>query len=160
MRFVRYLILGIIFFYLQILIAPRMTVWETTPFYLTAFVIFIAMNLDLAKAAIIVFIVSLGLDLLNPTMLGTNILLLLLLTVLVSSYHTMIKKDRPLPVIISIFLLNLTYMIPYSVIRALIFGYEEMWLRLFISQLIYNTLITVLLLAFLLVGQKLRVVIS
>ena len=160
MRFIKYLVFGLLFFYLQILLAPKFVIGSVAPFFMLGFIIFAAFNLNLIESASISFILGIALDLLNPYLLGVHSVLFLILTFIINNYHTMIKKDKPVPLLVSIVLINLMYLFPLLMFKLLVFGYDSLWLKIAFPELIYNSVVTTVILTIMIVGQKIRLVIS
>ena len=160
MRLLKYFIGAVFVLYFQILIAPKLAIMGIVPFFLLPFTVFISMNLEFAESATIAFLIGLGIDLLNPYLLGLNSILLLLITLMVTKYHTSVTKDKSGPVVISILLINLLYLVLYFLLKGMVFGFELLLLSLFPLELIYNSVITILFIFILSVIQKLKVVID
>jgi rod shape-determining protein MreD len=159
-RVIKYAIAAILVLYLQILIAPKLELFGIVPFFILPFVIFINMKLRFVEAIIIVFIMSLAIDILDTYILGANTALLLIIAHLVNKYHTSVTKDKAGPVMISVLLLNLLYLIPYSFITGIVFGFDPGLIRLFPLELIYNSIITFVFIIILTILIKIRVYID
>lgn len=160
MKIVKYSIGALLVLYFQILVAPKLSIFGIVPFFILPFIIFISMNLKFIESATIAFIIGLAIDLINPYLLGLNSVLLLIMTLLVTKYHSSVTKDKLGPVIISILLINLTYMVPYFFLKGIILGYEMVLLGLFPLELFYNSAITLIFIMLLNIIQKLKVVID
>ncbi len=152
----RYCVLGILFLYLQILVAPLLDVWGVAPNLFLAFAVFCTLNLTFPAALSIIFICGIGLDLFNPMLLGTNTIFLVILTALIASYHSLVSKEKFAPVLISLLIISLFYSFYFTLIRIAILGFDTIWLMMFPLELIYNAGITIMLLTILVVLQRLR----
>lgn len=160
MRFIRYLILGLIVFYLEVLLTPKFMIAGIVPTLVLGYVIFASINLNLLESASLSFIIGLALDLLNPVMLGTNCIVLLVLTYIISKFQGMITKDKPAPVIISIVLVNSIYLIMIILLKTFMFGFNIIRLKIFVPELLYNCIVTIVVLAVLVLSKRMRIVIN
>ncbi len=160
MRLLKYIFGTILVLYFQILIAPRLAILDTTPFFLLAYIIFISMNLKPVESASITLLCGLAFDVLNPYLLGVNTILLLVISYIVNHYHTSVTKDKLGLLSISLLLINLIYLIPLFLLRGVIFRFEMLRLSLLPLELLYNSFITLITLMLLSVVQRLKVVID
>lgn len=160
MKFVKFFFSGVLLLYFQILIAPKMAILEVVPFFLIPYVIFISVNQNLLEAGIITFLLGLSFDLINPILLGAHTLLLLSLCYIVNRYHTTVTKDKFVPLLINIIILNVLYLIPLIFIRTVIIEFKVSVFYLFFVELVYNVVITMGSLYLFIILYKLKIVID
>ena len=160
MKIVKYSIGAILVLYFQILVAPKLSILGIIPFFILPFIVFISMNLRFIESATIALIMGLAIDLLNPYLLGLNSMMLLIMTLLVTKYHSSVTKDKIGPLVISILLINLAYLVPYFFLKGIILGFELVLLGLFPLELFFNSAITLIFIILLNVIQKLKLVID
>lgn len=160
MRFIKYFIVSLLVLYFQILVAPRCAIWGVTPFFLLPYIVFISINLSITESTTITFLTGMAIDLLNPYLLGLSTILLLTVSLLVTKYHTSVTKDKIGPVAISVFMINLIFFVPFTLMKGIILRFDQIRLGFFPLELIYNTIVTLLFLMILVVLQKVRLVID
>jgi rod shape-determining protein MreD len=156
MRAVRYFLIGVLFLYIQILLSPRLVIFDISPFFLLPFIVFIGLNLKMLEALSIAFVIGLGYDLMNPLLLGSHVMLLVSIALIVHRFQGSVPKDKPIPVLITIVVLNLFYLIPLLLIKIVVMEHGFYWLKMAPFELVYNSVMTAIVLAFLIVTHKLR----
>jgi len=160
MKFIKYLILGFLFVYLQLLLAPKLVILGIEPFLVISYIIFTAINLDFLQSSSAAFVIGIALDLLNPYLLGSHCIVFLLLTLLIDKYKGMIKKDNAGSIMINIMLINLFYLVIMISIKFIVISYDPIWLYLSPLELIYNSVFSVIILSLLFISQSLRVTVA
>ncbi|MFA5498669.1 MAG: rod shape-determining protein MreD [Candidatus Cloacimonadia bacterium] len=160
MRLIKFFLSGVLLLYLQILFAPKLAILGVVPFFLIPYVIFVSIHLGLLESTIITFLIGLSFDLINPLLLGANTFLLLLLTYFVQRYHATVNKDKFIPILINISIINVFYFIPLVFIRTVIIEFNAAVFYLFLVELIYNIVITIVSLYLFTIIHKLKLVID
>ncbi|HHE38820.1 MAG TPA: rod shape-determining protein MreD [Candidatus Cloacimonetes bacterium] len=157
MKIIKYIFIGIITLYFQILFASKFELLGVIPNFLIACLIFLNIKLDLIPSSIIIFFLGIALDLTYPSLLGLNTISFLLLSFLVNRYHQSINKDRIDIIFISIFALNsihfLFFFLYYLFSEPVTF--ELFYLTFF--TIFYNTVISMLLTYFFVFIDKIKV---
>jgi len=106
MQTARMLALGIAVFYLDMLVAPHLTVWRATPCLFLAWVICAGISLPHPSLLLQAFFFGLACALTLPLSLGMNAITLLVLAALVHRHHHTWNKSNLLTVVLAVFLLT------------------------------------------------------
>ncbi|MBN1327047.1 MAG: rod shape-determining protein MreD [Candidatus Cloacimonetes bacterium] len=109
MKLFKFIILAILIFYFQLLMAAKFSVMKIIPNFLISFIIMTSIIFSERTSLIFAFFMGVAFDLTYPTMLGLNSLSFLVISYLVSSFHPSINKERFPVVILGVLSLNIVY---------------------------------------------------
>ena len=160
MKILKYLILGILLLYFQIMIAPKFVLYDIIPNFSLAYLIYLNIRLDRKIALPIAFLLGLALDLTYPSLLGMNTFTFIIVSLLINSYHENINKRRFIIVILGITVVNIVYysfFILYHITSSLIL---PRFFLLAIYAVIYNTIFTTITLYFFIIVEKIRLTVN
>ncbi len=157
MKTVKYIFIGIITLYFQILFAAKFEILGVIPNFLLAYLIFLNIKLDLLSSSLIIFFLGIALDLTYPSLLGLNTISFLLLTFLINRYHQSINKERIDIIFIAVLALNLIhylFFVLYYIFSEPI-TFELFYLTFF--TIFYNSIISMLATYFFVFIDKIKV---
>jgi len=130
--------MGILLLYLQVIIAPDLSIFGIVPNIMLAFVIFLSMNVSFLASMTMLFIVGVMQDITTPNLLGINTLCYIILAWIVSSYHESLDKEKFLSHLIIIGIVNLIYGFIFFIVQLVMTGYSIKLIPLFFFNIIYN----------------------
>lgn len=159
MRIVKYILISLIFFFLQILLVSRMTLWGASPFIMLPLLIFISISLPYTACMSLTFFNAMLWDIMHPQLLGINIIVQVLLCHLIFNFHQNINKEKFISVSISVFLINMIYFFFYWLYFMIAYQTYTHLILSSIVSIIYNTVISLLILYTLVLTDKLRIVV-
>jgi rod shape-determining protein MreD len=160
MKILKYLILGILLLYFQIMIAPKFALYGIIPNFSLAYLIYLNIRLDRKIALPIAFLLGLALDLTYPSLLGMNTFAFIIVSLIINSYHENINKRRFIIVILGITVVNIVYysfFILYHITSSLIL---PRFFLLAIYAVVYNTIFTTITLYFFIIVEKIRLTVN
>jgi rod shape-determining protein MreD len=151
---------AIVALYVQILIAPSLTLLRGMPELLLPFVVYLTISTAPVAAYSIIFFMGIAYDLTTPLQMGWHTFLFLLMALLVQLVHRSINKHKFAIVAVSLFVLNVLYyllMILYFLLAS------PQWKDLLppaLFAVLYNSCITIFGVYLLLVIDRLRLLID
>ncbi len=160
MKTLKLIILGIFVLYFQIIFSIHFVVYNLIPNFLIAYIIYLSINSGLRTTLSISFIWGLAIDLLQPHYLGINSLIFIIISFIVNKFHESINKRRLIMVSISIFMINLLYYFIFGFYQMIALHDTSDFSASFILLVIYNTIVTIFSVYFLLVLSRLKIVID
>jgi rod shape-determining protein MreD len=143
-KLIRLSIMGIALLYMQVIIAPALSIFGIVPNLLLAFVIFLNINMTIIPSLTIIFILGVMQDLTTPNLLGINALCYLILSLLVSSFHQSLDKEKFLSHLIIISIVNLIYFIIFFIVQLAMAGYSIKLIPLVLFSILYNTALSII----------------
>lgn len=152
----RPLLLGIFFLYTQAFFADNFVLWSIIPNFLIPFTIFINIKYPLNVTAGIILFIGLCIDLLEPTTLGLNTFLLSIIGFLVNRYNSAINK-KFIGISISVLALNVLYYLSLFVFQYSFAQMSSNFLFHIIIAIIYNSVLSLLILSVLLILRYLKI---
>ncbi len=136
--------MGIILLYMQVIIAPGISIFGIVPNFMLAFVVFLNLNMSIIPALTIIFFLGIMQDLTTPNLLGINTLCYIVLSLIVNSFHQSLDKEKFLSHIIIISIVNLIYFIIFFVVQLVMMGYSIKLIPLVLFNIVYNTALSVI----------------
>ncbi len=155
-----YILLGIFILYFQLIIAPNFTLFAVIPNFFIAYLVYISIHIKEKLLYPLSFFLGLALDIMHPTLLGLNTLLFLIISFLVSKFHMNVNKQRFLIVSLSVLFLNFLYYFVSFIYHALAAQLTEGFFLIFLISLLYNTLISILVIYALVLSEKIKVTLN
>ena len=160
MRILKYLILGILLLYFQIMLAPKFALYGIIPNFFLAYLVYLNIRQDRKIVLPIVFLLGLALDLTYPSLLGMNTFAFIVVSLLINSYHENINKRRFIIVLLGIIVVNIVYYLIfmfYHIISSLIM---PKFFLLAMFAVFYNTIFTTITLYLFIIAEKFRFTIN
>lgn len=156
MRTIKMIFWAIVLLYVQILLAPGLTLLSVTPELLLPFIVYLVVTNSPTAAYSITFFLGIGYDLTMPLQMGWHTVLFLAIALLVQLVHRSINKNKFAIVGLSLLVLNLIFygcMILYYLLSS------PSWTELIAPSLfavVYNSCFTIAGVYLLVVADKLR----
>lgn len=122
MSMVKHIILAIVLLYVQVLFAPKLTLFGIVPNLIFPLIVLAGISFSKNIAISIAFFTGLALDLLNPSQLGLNTISMLIIAQLSFEYNKNINKERIVMVFLTLLLLSLIYELPFLLYNLFIPG--------------------------------------
>jgi len=160
MKLVKYIIFAIILLYLQVLFVSKVDIFGARIYILLSLVIYFSINLNYTAGMTLTLLVSLIWDILNPELLGLNVIINVLICHLISLFHQNINKDKFLSVFLSVFIINVAYFFGYWLYYIIMYQDFSILILNSILSIILNTLVSVFMLYSLVLSDKLMITID
>jgi len=160
MKSIPYILLGIFILYFQLIIAPHFTLFAIIPNFFIAYLVYISIHIKEKLLYPLSFFLGLALDIIHPPLLGFNTLLFLIISFLVSRFHRNVNKQRFLIVGLSVLFLNFLYYFVLFIYHTLAAQFTEGFFFIFLVSLIYNTLLSILVIYALILSEKIKVTLN
>ncbi len=160
MKILKYLIVGILLLYFQIMLAPKFALYGIIPNFFLAYLVYLNIRLDRKIVLPIAFLLGLALDLTYPSLLGMNTFAFIVVSLLIYSYHENINKRRFIIVILGMTAVNIVYysfFVFYHITSSLIL---PRFFLLAMFAVIYNTIFTTITLYFFIIVEKIRLTVN
>ena len=160
MKILKYLIVGILLLYFQIMLAPKFALYGIIPNFFLAYLVYLNIRLDRKIVLPIAFLLGLALDLTYPSLLGMNTFAFIVVSLLIYSYHENINKRRFVIVILGMTIVNIVYysfFVFYHITSSLIL---PKFFLLAMFAVIYNTIFTMITLYFFIIAEKIRLTVN
>lgn len=160
MKILKYLIVGILLLYFQIMLAPKFALYGIIPNFFLAYLVYLNIRLDRKIVLPIAFLLGLALDLTYPSLLGMNTFAFIVISLLIYSYHENINKRRFIIVILGMTVVNIVYylfFVFYHIISSFIL---PRFFLLAMFAVIYNTIFTTITLYFFIIVEKIRLTVN
>ncbi|MBC8385493.1 MAG: rod shape-determining protein MreD [Candidatus Cloacimonetes bacterium] len=142
MRIIKYILLGIIVLYFQIMFASGFILFGIIPNFLIAYLVFTNLNLELRSSSFIAFFIGIAFDLIQPSLLGLHTISFLVISFFVSNYHKSINKERFDIVALSILALNIFHFLLISIFYLASAPFEIKMIGNLLLAIIYNFIVT------------------
>ncbi|MCL2065396.1 MAG: hypothetical protein FWG98_13640 [Candidatus Cloacimonetes bacterium] len=157
MKYIKLLIAGFILLFISSVSTDTLTMYQITPNILLPWVVYISIRLDYKYCLTFTFFLSIANDLLNPQLLGFSTILFVLLSHFTHQHNNSFNKDKFLTILFSLFVIN----IAFYMIQWLYFSfssYEPLFLlRKTLLTIVYNTLISCIVITGLFFVDRLRI---
>jgi rod shape-determining protein MreD len=140
---IRLTVMGVLLLYLQVIVAPGLSIFGIVPNFMLAFVIFLNLNMKIIPSLTLIFILGTMQDLTTPNLLGINVLCYISLSWIVSSFHQNLDKEKFLSHFIIISLVNLVYFFIFFVVQLVLKGYSIKLVPLILFNILYNIIISI-----------------
>jgi rod shape-determining protein MreD len=144
---IRTMLSGIVILYLQVLLMPRLSIGNVTPNLFLGWIVYQVWRKPVSVLVPIIFILGLCYDLTNPTLLGIQTAVFIILAVGVDEFHRPLEKDSFITMAITLGLANLVYSLLMYVIYGLQSGFSFNLLLHILGMTSYNLGISALLTA-------------
>ncbi len=159
MRIFKYILISIVFIFLQILLFSKLTILNSIPFIMLPLLIYISINLPYTACMSITFFNALLWDIMYPHLLGLNIIVQVLICHFINKYHQNINKEKIVSVSISVLLVNIVYFLFYWLYYIIAYQSSSLLLLTSVFSIFYNTVTSIAILYLLVLTDKLRIVI-
>lgn len=139
--FLKYLwafLLGLVFFYLQVVLMPGLAIAGVSPNILLAWLIFNIWYRELNIACVSGFLVGLLYDVMLPATFGMNALLFVLLCLAVDTIRKPFEVDSVVAKILTLASANLIYTLLTYLVMGLSFGFDFSLFRLIGISFLYT----------------------
>ncbi|GEM_PF-1182999 len=156
MRTVKMAIWAIVALYVQVLIAPSLTLWRVMPELLLPFVVYLIISTAPSAAYSIIFFLGIAYDLTTPLQMGWHTFSFLLIALLVQLVHRSINKHKFPIVALSLIMLNGLYYLLMILYFLLASSHWKELVTPALFAVLYNSCITIIGVYLLLVIDKLR----
>jgi len=145
MNAVKHILLASVLLYVQVLFAPKLTIFGVVPNLIFPLIVLVGISFPKNLAISIAFFTGLALDLLNPAQLGLNTISMLVISQLSFEYNKNINKERIVMVFLTLLLLSLIYELPFLLYNLFVPGTGSfVFLKSFIV-ILYNGVASLLL---------------
>ena len=160
MRTIQLIILGILLFYFQVLLAIKVSFFSIIPNFLVAYIIYINIKIGLRSCLTISFFLGLLFDLVQPNLLGLHSLSFIIFSMIIQNFHSSINKKRFTIILLTIIFINFIY---YSIFAFYHFvSMQELpnFFQFFVFSVSYNSFISVITIYVFASMSKLKLTIS
>jgi rod shape-determining protein MreD len=151
-------LIGIILFFISTTFIDELSLYQITPCILLPWVIYISINFEYKYCLLLTFFFSLALDVINPQLLGFSTIIMLLISHFTFIYNKSINKNRVITVILSLLIINLFYYFIQWIYFTISSPDPLYLLSKIILTLLYNTVISFILIYVLAILDKLKIV--
>lgn len=157
MKIFKFTIIAILFLYSQFLLAPEFELFKVIPNFLLAFIFFSGMEINEYAALTIAFFLGLAFDLTYPALFGFNAMIFVVITYIIVKIHKSVSMDKISTVLSVSLMLNLFYYIFFFIFYALNYNFADKLFYSFLISILYNTLITSMVVFVLIILNKLKI---
>lgn len=144
MRFIKYLLLGIITLYFQLTVAHHFALHSIIPNFFIAYFAFISIRINAKLLFPLAFFLGLAIDIMYPPLLGINTISFLIISFIVNKFHMNVNKQRFIIVSLSILFLNFVYYSILIIYHVLAVQLVEGFFLIFLFSICFNTIISIL----------------
>lgn len=154
------LILGLICFYVQVLVMPAFELFGVIPNILIALAVYLVWTREITPALIIIFIIGLLYDTTLPESFGMHALILLLIAIALNQFRKPFESESVLAKMLSLFLANLMFALIYWLVLGVVYGFSGQLITLSLIALAYNLLISFVVFWIMQLASRLRIVMA
>lgn len=154
------LILGLICFYVQVLVMPAFELFGVIPNILIALAVYLVWTREITPALIIIFIIGLLYDTTLPESFGMHALILLLIAIALNQFRKPFESESVLAKMLSLFLANLMFALIYWLVLGVVYGFSGQLITLSLIALAYNLLISFVVFWIMPLASRLRIVMA
>lgn len=157
MKSLKFTFIGIFFLYFQLIAAPHFSWFSIIPMFLIAYFVYVSIRIQPRFLFPLAFLFGVALDITYPPLLGINTISFIIIAFLVNKFHMNVNKQRFIIVSISILVINLIHysiLILYYILASQLIDY--FW-RLYLFSIIYNTVISVIVVYLLALSEKIKI---
>jgi len=145
MSALKHILLATVLLYVQVLFAPKITVFGVIPNLVFPLIVLVGISFSRNLVITIAFFTGLALDLLNPAQLGLNTISMLIISQLSFEYNKNINKERIVMVFLTLLLLSLIYELPFLLYNLFIPGTGSFVFLKSMVVILYNGVASLLL---------------
>ena len=136
-------ILGLFFLYLQILVMPALALFKAIPFILLPWMIYIVWTRPRNFALIVVFIIGMMFDTVNPMSFGFYSLLFCLLVLVIQEFRKHFEAESGVAKLLAIGIANFIFSVLQLVMYGVTFGFDGELLAKSLVGFGYNVIVSI-----------------
>ena len=136
-------LLGLFFLYLQILVMPALALFKVIPFILLPWMIYVVWTRPRDFALIVVFIIGMMFDTVNPMTFGFYSLIFCLLALVIQEFRKPFEVESFVAKMLAIGIANLLFSIMQLVVYGVAFGFEGELLAKALIGFGYNVIVSI-----------------
>ncbi len=151
-------VLGLICFYVQVLVMPAFELFSVIPNILIPWVVYLIWTRELNPVLVVVFIIGLLYDTTIPESFGMNALVLLLVAIAVDQFRRPFESESVLARMLSLLLANFIYGLIGWLVLGVVNGFSTELSRLSLIGLAYNLVVSFVVFWIMQLVSRLRIV--
>lgn len=153
-------VLGLICFYVQVLVMPALELFSVIPNILIPWAVYLIWTKELNPVLVVAFIIGLLFDTTMPESFGMNALVLLLIVIAVDQFRKPFESESVLARMLSLLLANLIYGLVGLLVLGVAHGFSSELIRLSLISLAYNLVISSVVFWIMQLVSRLRIVMA
>lgn len=151
-------VMGLICFYLQVLLMPAFALFGVIPNILIAWVVYLVWKREIKSSLIVVFIIGLLYDTTLPESFGLHALVLLLIAIALNQFRKPFESESVLARMLSLALANVIFHLIGWLVLGVVYGFSGELFTLWLIAFIYNLAISFVVFWIMQLASRLRLV--